>query len=139
MSSTARRSAVDPSISTRMGLVKSRPRSRTRASRSLTRGAAEQLGRREQFVCRRAQLAGAVRVLHPRALHGHPPAAEGDAARLAAAPIAGSFGAVLALRPRDVGVHPGLHHLQAGAERECQQPFRADSDTHRAAAVEAGP
>lgn len=86
--------------------------------------AVKHLDRGEELVAWQGKLAVGAGRAYPRALHDQAPAAEGDAARLAAVTVARTSLVVLALGPAEalhvLGEHR-LHDLQAGAHGESQQ------------------
>ena len=98
---------------------------------ALQRHAAQLVVAGKSVVRRHRQLLVAVSAAHPGARHGHTSTAERHAASFAAVPHRGAFRVVLALGPcerSDVLLEEGVHHLQASADSESQEPFLAGTD-----------
>jgi len=86
----------------------------------------EDLGGGEQLVGRHRQLTGAVHSPDPRPLHAHPAPAQGHRAGPGAMAHRYPLGVVAPARTCQrghVGFHQRTHHLQAGADRQREQPL----------------
>ena len=86
----------------------------------------EDLGGGEHLVGRHGQLPGAVHRPDPGTLHGHPASAQGHRPGPGAVTDRDPSGVVPPARARQrghVGVHQRAHHLQAGADRQREQPL----------------